>query len=263
MVWFWWWVTAMAATGEADLLDEQTWSVVNDTVMGGHSQGSVQVAPLRFTGELVVRDGGFASVRSEAADLNLDAARALRVTLVGDGRTWQVTAHRRDVPIRAGSYRMAVDTTGEVQEITLPLADFQPTSRGRRVWGAPTLDAAPGRIHRLGFLLADGTPGPFALEVRSVVAVGPAEPRGGDPAAVQRRLQEAIRQGVPLFNAGDAAACRDVYAEVLRSVHAGEALTAGEHEVVREALAIEADDPEAAAWALRHAIDTVLAGLTG
>ena len=246
----------------AELL-EQDWRVVNDTVMGGVSSGQVEVSDtLRFTGELSLQNnGGFVSIRSTPADLGLDDAVALRITLRGDGRTWDVTATRADVPLRAGSYRMPVEATAEVMQVELPLAAFRPSSFGRPVMGAPALDAAPGRITGLGFLLADKRPGPFTLEVLSIEAVrGDASPdRPRD--AIRERLQAAIGQGVPAFNAGDPARCRDLYHGALTGLMDHTSLTAGERSLVADALERSATQPATeGAWTLRHAIDSLLAG---
>ena len=141
-----------------------SWNVVNDTVMGGVSTGSLSAtaAGVRFTGRLSLEQtGGVVSVRSAPADLGWQDAAAVRVRVVGDGRTWTFNAYRSDVRIRAGSYRVALPTVaGEIVDVVLPLSDFDPTSFGRPVGGAPTLDARPGRIDQVGFLLADKRPGP-------------------------------------------------------------------------------------------------------
>ncbi len=167
------------ALAEPVPLPDLQWRVVNDTVMGGVSEGRLVSIDggTRFTGELSLEsNGGFVSIRSDPRTLPLDDVRALRVTVKGDGRTWNLTARRSDVPLRAGSYRADFATLdGEPVTVTLPLADFEARSFGRPVPDAPALQAAPDRITSVGFLLADGNPGPFQLDVLSVEALTQAE----------------------------------------------------------------------------------------
>lgn len=249
---------AMSAPGLGDL----GWTVVNDTVMGGRSSSSVQVEQtLRFEGTLSLeQNGGFTSIRS-ARPVPLAGATALRIELRGDGRTYELTLRRSDVPLRAGSYRVEVPTTDAFTVIEVPLSAFRPTSFGRPVVGVPTLDAAPERIDSVGFLLADGNPGPFWLEVRSLAAVEGATARPPSHGALLDELRAAIARGVPAFNAGNVGRCRELYAAALQRAHAHPALTAGERAIVGEALqAAQPQAPTEAAWTLRHALDTLLRG---
>lgn len=237
--------------------------VVNDTVMGGVSTSAVRVVDdgWHFVGELSLeRNGGFASFQSRPKPLGLDDARALRLHVRGDGRTYQLTARRDDVPLRAGSYRAAFTAPPQGAWIEVPLASMTPSSFGRPVLGAPTLDAAPGRIVSLGVLLGDKQPGPFSLHIDAIEVVRRAAGRAEGHAAVVQTLAAAIRDGVPLFNAGDVEGCRSAYAAALGSVRDHASLTEGERAVIQAALAADNPaQPAASAWALRHAMDTVLA----
>ncbi len=238
------------------------WLVVNDTVMGGVSTGRVEVSDrVRFAGELSLeRSGGFVSIRTVDDDLDLDGVRALRVTVAGDPRTWDLTLRRSDVPLRGGSYRVRIPVSETPTVVEVPLADFRPTAFGRPVLGLPSLDAAPERIVSIGFLLADRSPGPFTLEVSAIEAVMDAPARGPGHGQVAASLRAALAEGVPAFNAGDPARCRDVYVEVLRRHVDHPALTAGERSIARDALArVGAVAPSEGAWVARHAIDTLLA----
>ena len=67
------------------------------------------------------------------------------------------------------SYSAPFETTdGQWTTVRIPFAAFSPTFRGRTPTGAPQLDTK--RIHQLAFLLADGQPGSFRLEIESVRA---------------------------------------------------------------------------------------------
>ena len=232
------------------------WYVVNDTVMGGVSRSAVTAgAAVRFTGQLSLeQNGGFVSMRTRPGRL------PLKVTLRGDGRTYDLTLRRADVGFRAGAYRVAVPTRDRPTTVEIPLSDFRPTSFGRPVTGAPALDAAPDRIAVIGFLLADGQAGPFELEVLDIEAVPGAHVRGAGYGSVVQALRAAVSAGVPAFNAGDHRRCRALYREALdAALLEVAALTPGERSVMAQALAeARAQADTEAAWTLRHAIDTVL-----
>jgi len=242
-------------------ITELAWRAVNDTVMGGVSTGRVAFDEgVRFEGELSLeQNGGFASMRAPLPSGALVEARALRVTLRGDGRSWDLTLRRADVPLRAGSYRAPVTAAPATSTVDIPLSAFRPTSFGRPVLGAPALDADLSEVSEIGFLLADKNPGPFALDVLAVVVVPAKDPVNADRAPVLESLEAAIAQGVPQFNAGDHAACRDTYQTTLTRLAEHPALSLGEQSLIREALADATTQPATdAAWTLRYAMDSVL-----
>lgn len=249
-------------------VDPPSWSVVNDTVMGGRSSGQIDAVDgglMVFTGNLSLENnGGFASVRSRPGPLGLDEATSLKIRVRGDGRTWSVNLYRSDVPLRAGSYRAEFQTKPRgVTEVELPFAAFSPTSFGRDVPGLPALDSHPERVVQLGFLLGDKTPGPFTLTVLSVEATGQREARGDGAGAMVEALRGAIQQGVPLFNGGAIEACRDLYRAQLDIAADHPALTAGEKKIVDDALdAASAVRADQGAWILRYAMDSLLSGMT-
>lgn len=148
----------------------QQWQAVNDSVMGGISDGRFRITAdqtMEFFGTLSLENnGGFASVRSRPADLSLDADDTVVVRLKGDGREYVLNLYTKSRRT-AFSYRAPLPTTkDEWTEVRVPLADFVPTSFGRRVQGMGPID--PSQISGLGFMLSDKKPGPFRLEVESV-----------------------------------------------------------------------------------------------
>ncbi len=143
------------------------WQAVNDDVMGGMSGGRFRITDrktMEFRGTLSLENnGGFASVRSRPRMLGLQAGDTLAARVRGDGREYQMnlyTPTRR----RAFSYRAPVLTrTNEWTEVRIPLDRFEATSFGEVLNGAGPVD--PDRVTSVGFLLADGKPGPFLMEV--------------------------------------------------------------------------------------------------
>lgn len=144
----------------------QQWQTVNDGVMGGRSEGEFQITQehtLKFTGVLSLENnGGFASVRSRPAQLNLENDDTLVIRVKGDGRTYNVNLY---VPTRLTefSYRLSFPTKKDTWTgVELPLKDFQATWFGREVNDRP-LEAT--KVNSLGILLGDKKAGPFELQV--------------------------------------------------------------------------------------------------
>ena len=150
----------------------ENWIVVNDGVMGGLSQSSFTKPAAEFasfTGEVSLRNnGGFASVRTRLTE-RLDAsAERLDLRVRGDGRTYQVRL-RTDGNLDGIAYRTEVATEpGEWITVSLPLADFEPVFRGRRLVGVPVLRAED--VQQLGLMIADKREGRFRLDVKWIRA---------------------------------------------------------------------------------------------
>ena len=145
----------------------EQWGTVNDGVMGGVSDGRRRIADqgsMAFFGKLSLENnGGFTSVRSQAAELQLGDGDVIVARVRGDGRRYYLNA-RTKTPRMAFSYRTDFQTrAGEWQEIRVPLADLRATWFGRKVPGASPVE--PESVSSIGFLLADKIPGAFQLEV--------------------------------------------------------------------------------------------------
>lgn len=149
--------------------DETSWQVVNDGVMGGRSQGYVEIknGVLQFTGILVTQGGGFTSIRADkSVDLTGYEGLALRVR--GGGRTFEVEV---DDGTRRGwrsvSRRASFETEAEWTEVRIPFSALRTTVFGQAV-SAPGIDLA--KVRRMGLYIADGKDGPFRLEVDTIGA---------------------------------------------------------------------------------------------
>lgn len=143
------------------------WLAVNDGVMGGISRGEVIEIEkgLRFQGELSLENnGGFASVRRPFDD-NVENADGIQLRVRGDGRRYQFRMKMNN-RFDGVAWRAMFDTDGTWQTIDLMFEDFKPVFRGRLVADAGPLDAS--RIRQLGFLLADGKPGAFQLDITAI-----------------------------------------------------------------------------------------------
>ena len=168
---------AMSPASPADALtlfdfaaDGPAWSIENDGVMGGDSQGFHTIADgtLRFTGEVVTEGGGFTSVRAERA-VDLRAYDAVELRVRGGGRTFEidlydgVTDRGREV-----SRRGAFPTAEAWQTVRVPFGAIETTVHGEPS-DAPPFD--PAAVQSVGLYIIDGQDGPFRLEVDWIRAV--------------------------------------------------------------------------------------------
>ena len=148
------------------------WQVVNDTVMGGVSSSDWSVSNEgfgAFSGDVSLENyGGFASVRGGAPRGHFGTAESLKVRLKGDGKVYKFCLRTPQMGSSV-SYQHNITTTGEWQDVVLPLNAFVARWRGRMVSDAQALQAAD--ISGVGFLIADKQAGPFSLVVAEIEPV--------------------------------------------------------------------------------------------
>ncbi len=164
------------------------WHALNDTVMGGRSQGTCQIGPtgLVFDGILIEAGGGFISCRSPlfSPPLDLSACTGLELELRGDGRRFKLAVACADglaglTNLIPGGLRWVTEfgtAPGEPSVVRLPFADLRASVRAKPV-GLP-LHFDPHRITRLqllhsrfaddGGLNAGFRAGPIHLELHAI-----------------------------------------------------------------------------------------------
>ncbi|MEM6646916.1 MAG: CIA30 family protein [Bacteroidota bacterium] len=156
------------------LFDFQTtgpteWEIENDGVMGGRSQGFVEIQDgmLVFTGEVVTQGGGFTSTRAWH-DVDLSGFDGLELRVRGGGRTFEVDVDEglRDRG-REVNRRGAFPTTDEWAVVRVPFALLRDTAHGNPV-DVPPLDLSA--IVSIGIYIVDGQDGPFQLEIDEISA---------------------------------------------------------------------------------------------
>jgi len=146
------------------------WRSINDGVMGGVSSGSLRSDPAEyavFSGSVSFENsGGFASVRSAPADLDLRGYRGISLQVRGDGKSYRLTLKLS--PEFDGVIHMARFTAeeGGWRTVQLPFDGFIPTFRGRTLNDIPPVD--PREIKSIGFMIADRQEGPFRLDIRAI-----------------------------------------------------------------------------------------------
>ena len=115
--------------------DIQNWRIVDDVVMGGRSSGNFRLNAEGhgvFEGEISLENnGGFSSVRFGFEKIPIKDNTKVNIKLRGDGKNYQFR-----IKSNTGDYYSFVSpfsTSGEWQEIEIPLKDMYPSFRGRRL----------------------------------------------------------------------------------------------------------------------------------
>ena len=172
----WMAATAMAEEMPQTLFDftgadpAKEWQNVNDSVMGGVSEGKFKITDtktMEFLGTLsLANNGGFASVRTKAKKLGLEKGDTLVAKVKGDGRAYHMNLSVPTFQI-AYNYRAVFQTKkDEWIEVKLPLDKFEATSFGQVVKNAGQVK--PTSVNGLGFMLSDKKAGPFKMEIESI-----------------------------------------------------------------------------------------------
>jgi hypothetical protein len=166
------------------------WHALNDTVMGGRSQGQCQVGPsgLVFDGVVVSEGGGFVSCRSPlfSPPLDLSAFEGLAIDLVGEGRRFKLAVACSDgfagiANLIPGGLRWVMEFATNAEGMTtiqVPFVSLRPSIRAKPV-GVPLAfkSRAVTRLQLLhskfdddGGLNGGFRPGPIHLELRRICA---------------------------------------------------------------------------------------------
>ena len=146
------------------------WRAIDDRVMGGVSRSSLRsdrAGHAVFEGEVsLAQNGGFASVRSNPGERGHTGATKCLIEARGDPKDYKLSLLIDD-GLDGFNYQASFTTMGHHwQAISLLLANFRASFRGRDVPGAPALD--PARIRQVGLMIAGRQAGLFALDIRRI-----------------------------------------------------------------------------------------------
>jgi hypothetical protein len=147
----------------------KNWRIVDDVVMGGRSNGSVEFAPqghLQFSGTISLENnGGFSSLRYDCPNTSVDDKSAVRVRLKGDGKQYQFRVrHKND----RHSFITYFETNGDWQSVEFTLRELYPTFRGRRL---DLPDFNHNSISEIGFLIGNKKAESFSLLIEKIELV--------------------------------------------------------------------------------------------
>lgn len=148
--------------------DISQWRIVNDGVMGGLSRGSFSLTSEGyglFKGTVSLdNNGGFTSVRYRFAPLTTNKDSKIKLRLKGDGKEYQFRI--KDDSRQYYSYITTFSTSGEWQDIEIPLSQMVPSFRGRTL-NIPNF--SENQIEEIVFLIANKKEERFELLLDSVV----------------------------------------------------------------------------------------------
>lgn len=123
-------MTLFDFTAEGNIND---WRVVDDGVMGGLSQGQFSLSEEGhgyYRGYVsLANNGGFSSLRYRMPTIRVEGFNKLSIRLKGDGKRYQIRVKSEQWDRH--SYKGEFVTSGEWEEIVIPLVKLQPTFRGR------------------------------------------------------------------------------------------------------------------------------------
>ncbi len=116
--------------------DTSNWYVVVDGVMGGKSTGSLKVNDEGhglFEGTIsLANNGGFSSVRYDLPEkISIGDNQYIALRLKGDGKNYQFRL--KNDKENYYSYIKEFATSGDWQEIKIPLNEMYPSFRGRKL----------------------------------------------------------------------------------------------------------------------------------
>lgn len=142
--------------------DIQNWRVVDDVVMGGESSGIFKLNAEGygvFEGSVSLeKNGGFSSVRYRFKQINVKECTKVIINLKGDGKKYQFR-----IKSNSGNYYSYIttfSTSGEWQEIEIPLTDMYPSFRGRKLDQA---NFSADHIEEIAFLIGNKKTEKFKL----------------------------------------------------------------------------------------------------
>jgi monofunctional biosynthetic peptidoglycan transglycosylase len=147
--------------------DLNKWRPINDTVMGGISDSSLQRTEggkALFTGYVSLENnGGFASVQSQPSFYNLEGFDGIAIRVKGDGKRYKISL-KNSVYMASPRYQAPFNTEKEAwTTINLPFHTLVPTMHGNVLENEPPINVS--KIISFVLLISDKQEGPFSLEI--------------------------------------------------------------------------------------------------
>ncbi len=138
------------------------WKIVNDGVMGGVSKSTLELNEAgngKFSGFVSLENnGGFASVQLNNKVMLDDNHKFIVMRIKGDGKNYEFRL--KGAVSQQESYVHAFNTSGEWEEIKLPIAAFYPQFRGQKL-KSPNFNF--NKIEQMSFLIANKKEENFTL----------------------------------------------------------------------------------------------------
>ena len=174
----------------ADSKDFSTWRMINDTIMGGSSEGICKLtsAGLSLEGTLIEANGGFVSCCSPffAPPLDFTRFRGIQINIDGQGRTLKIAiACEGDFSRLTQFFSTGIRWVAEIETnkfgttvTQIPFETFLPTIRAKPVRfplkfkssSITQIQLLHSRFGTDGELNQGFNPGPFSILLRSISA---------------------------------------------------------------------------------------------
>ncbi|MFC3879722.1 CIA30 family protein [Algoriphagus namhaensis] len=143
------------------------WYIVDDGVMGGRSQGNFSITKKGvavFEGTVSLENnGGFSSLRYRLPKTQEITQKSAKLYLKGDGKNYQFRIKRSSRDYH--SYIFDFQTSGEWEEVIVPLEKMYPAFRGRNL---AMEDYPADQIEEITFLIGNKKPESFRLEISKI-----------------------------------------------------------------------------------------------
>ncbi|MEJ6787669.1 MAG: CIA30 family protein [Bacteroidota bacterium] len=143
------------------------WRVVDDGVMGGLSQGKLQVDDEGhgvYSGTVSTENnGGFSSLRYRFSTMEVSENQSVVLRIKGDGKKYQFRV--KDKASQYHSYIYTFETSGDWETIKIPLAEMYPSFRGRKL-NIPNFNHT--QIEEIAFLIGNKKAESFELKIDKI-----------------------------------------------------------------------------------------------
>ena len=150
----------------ADPAAMRGWQVEDDGVMGGVSRGNIihdKAGHLIFRGEVSLENnGGFSSIQNNFDPIDVSNYQHAILRLKGDGKDYRFIVESD--PKARHYYLTEFATSGDWQEIKIPLRKMYPVRRGNRL-DLPNYPAET--MSQVRLMIANGRAESFQLEIAS------------------------------------------------------------------------------------------------
>jgi len=151
----------------ADPAAMRGWQVEDDGVMGGVSRGNMihdKAGHLIFRGEVSLENnGGFSSIQNNFDPIDVSKYQHAILRLKGDGKDYRFIVESD--PKGRHYYLTEFATSGDWQEIKIPLRKMYPVRRGDRL-DLPNYPAET--MSQVRLMIANGRAESFQLEIASI-----------------------------------------------------------------------------------------------
>lgn len=144
-----------------------SWQVVNDGVMGGRSQSGLSISENGhgiFKGLVSLENnGGFCSIRLRMEQTDITGSTKVFLRIKGDNKRYQFRLKPNTDDYY--NYIAYFDTSGAWETIQIPLKDFYPNFRGRKL---DISNFNSQQLEEIGFLIGNKKAERFTLEIDAI-----------------------------------------------------------------------------------------------